>query len=218
MSYKGILFDLDGTLLNTLEDLGTSLNHVLEHEGYPTHSMEAYRQFVGDGVENLVAQALPQDKRHSAVIHKCLEAYKKEYSCHWNVKTKPYHGIEELLDELTIRKIKMAVLSNKPHKYTMMCVSSLLPNWAFDPVLGQREMVPRKPNPTSALEIATRLDISPNECIFLGDTDVDMKTAVAAEMFPVGALWGFRSKRELHESGAKELIQSPADLLKIIDH
>ena len=217
MSYKGVIFDLDGTLLNTLEDLGTSLNHVLEGEGYPTHSMEAYRQFVGDGVEKLVVRALPQDKRNSEVVHKCLEAYKKEYGCHWNIKTKPYQGIEELLNELTIRKIKMAVLSNKPHKYTMMCVSELLPNWSFDPICGQRQMVPQKPNPTGALEIATRLDISPNECIFLGDTDVDIKTAIAAGMFPVGALWGFRSEHELHESGAKALIQSPVDLLRIID-
>ena len=151
--FKTILFDLDGTLLDTLEDLGTSLNHVLEHEGYPTHAMDTYRQFVGEGAEKLVLRALPANKRNEHNLKHCLQAFKKEYANHWNIKTKPYGGIKELLDELTNRRIKLTVLSNKPHEYTVKCVSELLQNWTFDVVLGQRHNVPRKPDPAGAAKL-----------------------------------------------------------------
>ena len=217
MSLKSVLFDLDGTLLDTLEDLGTSLNHVLDRRGYPTHTMDAYRQFVGEGAERLVFKALPENKRHEEEIKASLHAFKREYAQHWNVKTKPYIGIKELLDELTKRRIKLAVLSNKPHEFTVKCVTELLANWTFDVVFGQRESVPRKPDPTGALEIAALLDVPLHQCVFLGDTGVDMKTAVAAGMLPVGVLWGFRSPEELKDHGAKALIQRPLDLLNLLN-
>ena len=217
MPYKGVIFDLDGTLLDTLEDLGTSLNRVLRRKGYPTHSMETYRQFVGEGAGRLVTRALPEDQRGDGVVKECLQAYKREYSNCWNVHTKPYEGIGELLDELTHRNIKMAVLSNKPHKYTVMCVSELLPNWRFDVVFGEQHHVPRKPNPAGALEIVSMLGCSPENFVFLGDTAIDIRTGLAAGMFAVGVLWGFRSKEELEESGAQALIQSPSELLAVMN-
>ena len=217
MLCKSVIFDLDGTLLDTLEDLGTSLNQVLNRAGYPSHTMDAYREFVGEGAEKLVFRALPEEERHDGVIRSCLQAFKEEYANRWNVKTKPYTGIAQLLNELTSRKIKLAVLSNKPHRYTKMCVSNLLSDWTFDVVLGQRESVPRKPDPAGALEATSSLGAQPKECLFVGDTGIDMHTAAAAGIFSVGVLWGFRSEDELLEHGANALISQPLELLTLLD-
>ena len=216
MALRSILFDLDGTLLNTLEDLGTSLNNVLERDGHPTHTMDTYRLFVGEGAERLVFRALPPHKREENTICRYLQAFKEEYAYHWNVRIRPYPGITELLDDLTNRGTQLAVLSNKPHEYTVKCVSELLPNWTFDVVFGQRDSVRRKPDPAGALEIVSVLEIAPEECVFVGDTGVDMKTAVAAGMVPVGVTWGFRSREELEENGAEVIIDHPSELLQVL--
>ena len=217
MTYKAVLFDLDGTLLDTIEDMGDSLNRVLDQNGFPVHSMDAYCRFVGDGATNLIKRALPEDKRIDTIIRSCLDAFLEDYDKNWNVKTAPYDGIPELLDALTARRLKMAVLSNKPHKYTIKCMDGFLSDWNFDVVLGQRDDVPRKPDPAGALEIAEQLNIPPPDFLYLGDTEIDLKTSIAAGMFPVGVLWGFRSAKELRENGAKTLIKRPLDVMKLLD-
>lgn len=216
MAYKAVLFDLDGTLLDTIDDIGDSINRVLEQNRFPTHPMDTYRRLVGNGALNTIISALPEDKRVDTVIKSCLKAFQEDYSRNWNVKTRPYDGIPELLHSLTIRGVKITVLSNKPHKYTMQCLEGFLPDWDFDVVFGQRDDVPRKPDPAGALEIAGKLGLSPSDFLYLGDTDVDMKTSIDAGMFPVGVLWGFRSAEELKESGAKALIEKPLEALDLL--
>ena len=216
MRYKAVLFDLDGTLLDTLEDISDSVNSVLSRRGLPNHDMESYRYFIGAGIEELAMRALPEDMQDEATIDEFVVAIREEYGGRWANKTRPYQGIPELLDTLTARGIKMAILSNKPDNLTGITVASLLSDWRFECVIGAAPDVPIKPDPSMALEIARRLDIPPGEFIYLGDGDTDMKAAVAAGMYPVGALWGFRTASELTASGAARLIDSPADLLELL--
>jgi len=215
-SYYAILFDLDGTLLDTLYDIGNAMNHVLAVAGLPVHSLDDYRYFVGDGAAELVRRTLPENKRGEAEIQQYLEAFKKYYGQHWQALTRPYEGIPEMLDALTRSGMKMAILSNKPHDFTRMCVDELLSDWRFDAVFGLRESVPRKPHPAGALEIAECLDLAPTEFLYLGDTAIDMKTAQAAGMFPLGALWGFRSREELIGSGAEAVIHHPLEIIELL--
>jgi phosphoglycolate phosphatase len=218
MPYTAVLFDLDGTLLNTLEDIADSVNRTLMKMGFPTHELDAYRYLVGDGALMLISRALPEDKRVTATIKTCIEDFRKDYSSHWNIKTHPYKGIPELLDALKERGIKMGVLSNKPHTITQQCVTQILPHWRFDVVLGQKDSVPLKPDPSGALAVAQDMKISPSHFLYLGDTAIDMKTAQTVGMFPVGVLWGFRPEEELVEGGAKALIKQPLDLLHFLDY
>ena len=217
MHFKAILFDLDGTLLDTLEDLGNAANRVLDKYGFPTHTMADYRYFVGDGVVTLMNRALPKDKRNNDTIQICVKTFREEYGKNWNVKTRPYDGVPEMLDTLVTHGLKMAVLSNKPDEFTKLCVTEYLPKLAFDMVLGQHNSLPLKPDPAGALEIAKCLDVPPSNFIYLGDTAIDMKTAVSAGMFPIGALWGFRTGKELLESGARALIKRPQEILNLLD-
>jgi len=217
MPYKAILFDLDGTLLNTLEDLGDAVNRVLTRAGLPVHSLHAYRHFIGDGVVMLMSRALPEDKRNDETIRNLVEAFRKDYGENWNVKTKPFEGVPGMLDALVRRRIRMAVLSNKPHAMTRRCIEELLPEWTFEVVLGQRENVPRKPDPSGALEAADHLNLLPKQILYLGDSAVDMLTARAAGMFAVGALWGYRSMDELKGAGAQALIDRPEDVLSFLE-
>ena len=216
MPYQAVIFDLDGTLLDTLEDLGDAVNRVLSARGLPVHPIDAYRFFVGDGMAKLIERALPEDKRDAETVRSCLEAFRVDYDRHWNVKTKPYDGIGAMLDELTARGLKRAILSNKPHEFTQLCVSEFLSKWSFDAVIGGRDGVPLKPDPAGALEIALTLGLPPAAFLYLGDTAVDIKTAIAADMTPVGALWGFRPAKELLESGAKILIEQPLEILGLL--
>ncbi len=218
MKYRAVIFDLDGTLLNTLEDLANCMNDVLDRSGFLPHRVEAYKYFVGDGMENLVRRALPEGKRHDeATVAECLAAMRWEYGNRWKERTRPYEGIPQLLDALVKRGIKIAVLSNKPDEFTRKMVAELLPHWTFDPVFGERPPVPRKPDPSGALEIANHLKIPAGDFLYLGDTNTDMQTAVAAHMQAIGVLWGFRGADELLASGAETLIETPMSLLKLLD-
>ena len=217
MHFKAILFDLDGTLLNTLEDLGNAANNVLKKNGFPTHTIDAYRFFVGDGIATLMKRALPEDQRNENVIRLCIQAYREEYSRNWKIKTMPYDGITEMLDALTLRRLKMAVLSNKPDEFTKQCINEFFPRWTFDAVLGQRSSLPIKPDPSGAFEIARCLNVPPADFIYLGDTAIDMKTATASGMFPAGATWGFRSEKELQENGARALLKTPLEVMGLLD-
>jgi len=216
MQFKVILFDLDGTLLDTLEDLGNSVNRVLAEKKFPTHDLDLYRYFVGDGALMLITRALPKQMRNNDTIQACVDEFKKDYSQNWKVKTRLYDGISEMLDEVVSRNLKLAVLSNKPHKFTKQSVNKFLSNWRFEIVFGQRDAVPRKPSPEGALVIAEHLNTKPENILYLGDSDVDMQTAVAAGMFPVGVLWGFRSAKELKDAGAKALLERPSEVLSLL--
>jgi phosphoglycolate phosphatase len=217
MRVQAVLFDLDGTLLDTLEDISNSANSALLRYGLPTHSVDAYRYFIGDGVTMLISRALSDENRDSDIIAKCVKGFRQDYSRNWNVNTRPYEGVPELLDALEAKHIKMAVLSNKPDNFTRQCVSELLPNHNFEMILGQRDAIPIKPDPVGALQIADSLGITPSRFLYLGDSAIDMKTAVSAGMFPAGALWGFRPLEELQEHGAQAVIEHPMDLLGLLD-
>lgn len=217
MPYKAILFDLDGTLLDTLKDIGDAANRVLAGKGFPTHELNAYRYFVGDGTAMLIRRALLEENRNDDVIRACLTEFLEDYGRNWNVKTKPYEGIPEMLDALNDRGLKMAILSNKPHEFTKQCATELLSNWNFDVVIGQRDGAPPKPDPAGALEVAKRLNIPPADFLYIGDSGVDMKTAVASGMFPVGVLWGFRSMGELKDNGSLALVAHPSEILSLLD-
>ncbi len=218
MSYKAILFDLDGTLLNTLDDIGYCTNQVLLEKGFPEHDIDSYRFFVGEGAAMLFRKALPEHQRTEINIQACVKDFTEIYGQQGrSTKITIYSGIRELLDKLNKSRIKTTILSNKPHELTKKSVTDFLSQWEFDIVLGQRNKVPRKPDPAGAIEIAQHLDILPSEFLYLGDTAIDMKTAVSAEMFPVGALWGFREKEELLENGARALIDHPLALIDLLE-
>lgn len=214
--YSAILFDLDGTLLDSLADIACATNRVLAAAGAPEHEVPAYRTLVGDGVVVLMERALPADRRDQATIAACVNAFGEEYGRSWDVQTRPYAGICELLETLTQRGVALAVLSNKPHEFTSQCVARFLAGHPWQAVLGQRAGVPRKPDPAGALEIARQLEVTPGDCLFVGDSSVDMQTAVAAGMVAVGAAWGFRPRAELWEHGAAAVIDHPADLLPLV--
>jgi phosphoglycolate phosphatase len=216
VSYKAVIFDLDGTLLDTLQDIADSVNRVLRAMGFPIRKLEAFRFFVGDGSRMLIKRALPQNERSDESVERHLVAFKKDYAKAWDVKTQPYAGIPELLNHLEQTHVRMAVCSNKPHAFTVLCVEKLLGQWRFDSIIGQSSRYPKKPAPDSALAIADEMEIAPADILFVGDSGVDMQTAVAAHMLPVGAAWGFRPEKELLENGCRFLARTPMDVLEIL--
>lgn len=216
MEFKAIIFDLDGTLLDTLEDLADAGNRVLAQAGLPVHSTDSYRYFVGDGLISLIQRILPEEMRTAEEVQRMALAFRDVYATNWNAKTKPYEGIEDMLATLQGRGLPMNILSNKPDDFTKVCVKEFFKESSFAHVLGNRDGVPKKPDPQGALKIASLLNLQPAEILYLGDTATDMKTAVRAGMLPVGALWGFRPERELEESGAKHLVGQPEDVVRLI--
>jgi len=217
MKFQAVIFDLDGTLLDTLTDIADSMNTVLARFGFPTHPVNAYRYFTGGGTEYLVKLSLPEKHRDNQTVSKCLTAHKKEYQKRWANNTKPYDGIPELLDGLEKLGLPKAVLSNKPDEFTQIMVKTLLPRWSFSTICGEQPEIPRKPDPSAALEIARRLKIPPEKFLYLGDSNTDMQTANSAGMYAVGVLWGFRTAEELLANGAKILIKTPLDVLPLIN-
>ena len=217
MGFQATIFDLDGTLLDTLADIAHSANRVLQSHGYPAHPVDAYRQFVGEGIVMLFRRTLPAGERDSGVVARCVEGFRDDYGRNWNVDTRPYDGIPQLLDALAARSVKMAVLSNKPDWHTRCCADEYLSDWRFEAVLGQREGVPPKPDPAAAREIAELLGVPAERILYLGDTATDMQTARSAGMRAVGAAWGFRPVEELRFGGAEIVIQRPMDLVGLID-
>jgi phosphoglycolate phosphatase len=213
--YSSVIFDLDGTLLDTLDDLADATNRALGRLGFPTHPVNAFKYLVGDGVVMLVTRALPEDRRDPATIEKCITIYKEEYDRNKYHKTRPYPGIPEMLDAITDLRLKIAVLSNKPHDFTVQCVDRFLGRWKWDVVLGQTDAIPRKPSPAGAIEIARRLGTPVSDFAYVGDTKTDMLTATTAGMLPVGVLWGFREREELEQSGARIIITSPNELVEL---
>jgi phosphoglycolate phosphatase len=216
MRFSALMFDLDGTLLDTLTDIADSANQVLQSLGYPMHDVGDYRHFVGAGVRILFQRSLPENVVDDQIVTRCAEAFRDVYGQRWNVSTRLYDGIDTLLDHATACRLGMAVLSNKPDAFTKLCVEHYLAAWPLQPVVGQRDGIPPKPDPAGALEILQELQVPAERCLYLGDSDIDMQTATAAGLYPVGALWGFRSADELVRSGARRLVEHPNQLLDLL--
>lgn len=214
MAIQAVLFDLDGTLLNTLEDIADSMNRALFENGFPEHPLEAYRYFVGDGVKTLTKRATGFKEDLVPIVQKAYQSY---YAAGCRNKTRPYEGVAKMLAGLVQRGLKLCVFSNKPHQDTLNVMAYYFPDMRFDAIRGQKENVPVKPDPTGAIEITRELGIPPEDFLYVGDTGVDMACANAAGMIPVGALWGFRPREELMEHHARHMIEKPEELLCLLD-
>ncbi|MFH0800376.1 MAG: HAD family hydrolase [Pseudomonadota bacterium] len=213
MKFDAVIFDLDGTLLNTIDDIADAINAILASMGLPGHKVEAYKKYVGAGMESLVRNVLPEKCWDEVTI----KAFKElEVGYRGFHKSRPYDGINELLSGISSLDIRMGILSNRPEASVKLLVGKLLGGFHFDAILGAVDGLPLKPHQAPALEISRRLSVSPNRCLFLGDSDVDMQSASSAGMYPVGALWGFRTADELVSNGAETIINSPGELLKIL--
>jgi phosphoglycolate phosphatase len=217
MKYTAVLFDLDGTLLDTLDDLADSANVTLRRRGWPEHPPEAYKTFVGDGVTTLLRRCLPEEHRDEQTVAECVAEMRAEYAERWDAKTRPYDGIVEMLEQLHARGLKLAVLSNKPHDATKKCVDRFFGHISFACVQGVDDGIPPKPDPAGTNHIRQTLATAPEKFLYLGDTNTDMKTAVAAGMRPVGVTWGFRTPEELRANGARTLIDHPRELFTLLD-
>ncbi len=216
MTIKALFFDLDGTLLYTIEDIATSLNGVLSKHGYPTHSVDQYCQFIGDGMKMLVLRALPEAIRiNKPQAESIIAQFREAYSVVDEPTTQPYDGIMPLLKNLQDQGYYLAVVTNKPHDKALAVVDQFFPN-VFDAVVGQREGIPVKPDPYSAKELQNSANLASSEIIYIGDSGVDMSLAVTAGYLPVAVEWGYRSTTELLEKGAKIVISTPLDLLSHI--
>ncbi len=209
---KAVLFDLDGTLTNTLQDIATAMNRALRMNGLPEYPTDAYRYLVGNGAKILAQRAVGDRQELAGKVQQDYQAY---YETHNQVTTKPYDGVPEMLHALSQMGLKLCVLSNKPHADTCHVVAHYFSDIAFAQVRGQMEGVPVKPDPTGALAIAESLGIAPKDFLYLGDTAVDMHCAGNAGMCSVGVKWGFRDEKELREAGAAYVIDTPMQAVEI---
>lgn len=213
MKSEAIIFDLDGTLIDSIVDIAACGNEALASMGFPGHSVETYKTLVGDGIVGLATKVLPQAERKDDTIARFVETYRALYAGNWAKTTAPYPGVTSLLAELLIRGVKLAVLSNKRDDFTKICVERLLPAATFVEVRGESEVTPKKPDPRGALEVASRIGVPPSRCLFVGDSEIDVETAQRAGMAFVAVDWGYRSREELQEAGARRFASSPDDLL-----
>ncbi len=213
--FDAAIFDLDGTLADTLGDIADAMNRALTDLGCPTHDLETYRMLVGEGVEHLAQGALPAHR--SDAVPEAVRHFRRHYAEHVVEHSRVFPGVDAMLEALCARDLRVAVLSNKLDALTKRVVQVCLSRWPLEPVYGERQGVARKPDPAAALEIARELRVEPSRCVFVGDTAVDMKTARNAGMFGVGVLWGFRGRDELEGNGARAIISRPEELLALID-
>ncbi len=212
--FKAVLFDLDGTLTNTLDDIADAMNRALRLHGLAEWPVDAYRYLVGNGAKTLSERVVREHIDQAPAVRATYQAW---YETHNLVKTQPYAGIRELLAALAARGLKLTVFSNKPDADTRNVVAHFFPDTPWALVRGQVEGVPVKPDPAGALAVAGAIGVAPADILYLGDTSVDMNCAAAAGMCPVGALWGFRTEEELRASGAKYLLKEPMDMMHIFD-
>ena len=216
MRFDGAIFDLDGTLIDSLEDIANAANETLRQLGKPTCTIESFKTHVGDGVSMLFQRALPETKDNPDLLAQCMAIYQGCYDVGWDRRTKPYPGITTMLEQALESGLKLAVLSNKPDHFTKRCVERFFPDLAFEQVVGHSQRFPRKPDPTSAKWIASQLSKNPLRVAYVGDTNTDMKTAANAGFFAIGVAWGFRPETELREYGARVVAHAPSDLKEIL--
>ena len=212
--YKGIIFDLDGTLLDTLTDISDSTNKALTDYELPNHTYEQYKLILGYGFRSLIESSVPKGT-DPETINMILESFLKNYNINFNNKTAPYPGIDEMLYSLSKMGIKMGVNSNKRDDYTKQLVAKHFSRIPFIAVFGERSGINRKPDPVAALEIAQLMELKPEEILYIGDSKTDIMVAINAKMDGVGVLWGFRDYNELKEYGAKYIVSEPKEILEI---
>ena len=212
---NSIIFDLDGTLLNTIEDLANACNYALTTLGYKTHEVEKYKTFVGNGRYKLVERMLPEDNRSVENIEKALDLFDSYYEKHMLDMTKPYDGIMEMLDCLISKSINIAVVSNKPHEFTTEVVKNYFGD-RFEVVYGHKKNTKEKPDPWAVLEVIDEFKVNKDECLYVGDSEIDINTAKNAGVKSVGVEWGFRGKGELESAGANYIVNKPEQILEIL--
>ena len=212
---NSIIFDLDGTLLNTIEDLANACNYALTTLGYETHEVEKYKTFVGNGRYKLVERMLPEGNRSIENIEKALDLFDSYYEKHMIDMTKPYDGIMEMLDCLINKSINIAVVSNKPHEFTTEVVKNYFGD-RFEVVYGHKKNTKEKPDPWAVLEVIDEFKVNKDECLYVGDSEIDINTAKNAGVKSVGVEWGFRGKGELESAGANYIVNKPEQILEIL--
>lgn len=210
-----VIFDLDGTLLNSIADLGNAANHALEKAGFPTHPAEAYPRFVGNGVRRLIERVLPESHRTRETVNRLLVDFKEYYNDHLTDETHPYPGIPELLRDLTDRGIKVAVASNKYKGAVEVLIRHYFPEIPWAAIEGQKEGIPVKPDPSVVFEILAEVPTPKSGVLYVGDSGVDMETARRACVESCGVTWGFRSRQELQENYAAHIVDTPSQLLRL---
>ncbi len=212
MKFRGIIFDLDGTLINTIEDISNAMNHALADEGFPGHSYETYMVYVGDGLRVLAARSIPGELKSDELIDRITGKMTAYYREHCLDRTSLYNGMPEILDFLEMNNVPKCILSNKKDDLTRLITGKLLSKWSFVKILGMTDEIPPKPAPDGALYLAGRMNLAPLDVLYLGDTGTDMDTAVQSGMYPVGAAWGFRGIDELKSHGAGFIAHRPMDI------
>ncbi|HID69645.1 MAG TPA: HAD family hydrolase [Desulfobacterales bacterium] len=213
MKCKGLIFDLDGTLLDTLGDLADAANSTLRYFGFPEHPVDAYRYFVGEGLKILIQRIIPDPSASEEQLAEYMKKFAEIYRRTWNVCSAPYNGIPEMISSLSAAGLQLAVLSNKPHEFTEICVKTFFPEHSFEFVLGQREGVPKKPDPAGAFELAEKMGLGVDEILYVGDTATDMKTGNSAGMRTIGVEWGFRERAELEANNAWRIVSTPEEVV-----
>jgi phosphoglycolate phosphatase len=214
---RAVIFDLDGTLIDTIHDIADSVNEVLESHNLPQHSVESYKYRVGDGIKILLERSLPQTlSKDMHYLDQIINEFNLSYDQHWNNHTRPYSGITPLLHSLQSHGIKIAILSNKPQHFTDLCAKYFFPDITFQFVVGATSSFPKKPDPSSALFMIKELKVLQSEVFYVGDTSIDMTTANNAGVYPIGVSWGFRSQEELINTGAKIILNYPEELMLMI--
>lgn len=207
----GLIFDLDGTLVDSLAGIAFSLNHALTEAGLPTHPLSAVRGFIGNGARILIERAAPAGA-DEPLIESLEKTFKDHYDLHWPSGTIPYDGILCLLETLQERGYPLAVLSNKPHPFTMDMVSRIFPTIQFSSILGQRAGIAHKPDPAGAIEIAREFGLDPADCVIIGDSTMDIETARNAGMETIAVTWGFHDRERLIATGPGKIAENPAEI------
>lgn len=214
MNIQGIIFDLDGTLVHTIEDIGDAANTLLKIHGYPQYTVEDYTRWIGNGAARFIERAMGEEV-DPVQLKNYVSEFKEIYGQNLHNKSHLYEGIPQLLDELSSKGVKLAILSNKPHHLTEAVVSYYLSAWDFKPVFGQRVHIPRKPDPTAAFEIAEQMRIPVNRFLFVGDSKGDLLTSKAAGMMPVGVSWGYGLSENVRLNG-ETLIHRPDEIMSLL--
>lgn len=212
-----VIFDLDGTLLDTVGDLSAACDAMLAARGLPRHGQNEYRRMIGNGIRKLVERALPENMRDDATVESARRQFVEYYIDHIDVRTTPYDGIVELLPRLAANGVKMAVLSNKFQAGTEKLIRRFFPDTEFLAVFGQRDGIPLKPDPHSDLEIVAMAGVGPDKALHIGDSSVDIATAKAAGIRSVGVTWGFCPREEVVAAGADFVADSVSDILCAIE-
>lgn len=213
---KLVIFDLDGTLLNSITDLGIAANYALEKNGYKIHPIETYVNFVGNGVRKLIERAMPEEERSKVIVDSLLVDFKRYYSVHKTDNTKLYEGISGLVTDLNEMGVKMAIASNKYQEATEGIINHFFPDIAFAAIEGQKPDFPTKPDPSVIFSILGIAEIKKCETLYVGDSGVDMETAWRACVDSVGVTWGFRKENELRERHATFIATEPSQILDIV--